>query len=676
MERLVKYALIKGLVDNEVREELLSQSPELNLDQSLAFIEAKEQGKRSHAALEGSVASSEVHRVSAYQQDKKEELLGGQDIKLKPCKYCGRTGHGESPSLSVIREKKCPAWNKECNHCHAKGQFKSRCPKNGFKVESGKVQEKKDMMCSLGMTGVAKKMMRVDKATLVGKLTEADLTKIKEPVPHFRFAENIMIQAPLPQPVLKVHLMVDIEFHKITGLRLPSTRRIKSVPLKLTADSGAQVTACNVDKLSLLGLRRKDLLSTAVGLECVNKGDANVLEVFFGKVVAEDDSGNTITAQSLVYVMKYGGDLLSREVLRQLGVLPPEFPKVRQFMSGGPAEKSKVDIVSVGDDDKETINQQAMFQPSGQCDPQSHLPCQCPMRTVVEVPVKLPVAAVPENRKQLEEWILSYYSPRPFNVCKRQPMPSTAGPPMKIFVDPAATPVRCTKPVPVPLHFRDQVKKDLLADEKRGVIERVPLGLQPTWMAKMLIQPKKDGRPRRVVDMSALTKVAKRELHHTRSPFKAACSVPGGVLKTTLDCVDGYHGVEMSFITEWGAFRYRRVPQGFGPSGDGYTRRTDDILSATPDKPGIVDMEKIVDDILIWSENIEEAFFRVCNVLSHAGKHGMVKNAAYLPALPLNEVSAFLFLGDSITAGDFGESSQLLGGITLLLSIDSDDAVK
>ena len=66
---------------------------------------------------------------------------------------------------------------------------------------------------------------------------------------------------------------------------------------------------------------------------------------------------------------------------------------------------------------------------------------------MVEVPESLPVAAKPENRKELEEWILKYYSPGPFNVCKRQPMPSTAGPPMKIFVDPAATPVRCTKPV-------------------------------------------------------------------------------------------------------------------------------------------------------------------------------------------------------------------------------------
>ena len=114
--------------------------------------------------------------------------------------------------------------------------------------------------------------------------------------------------------------MVDIEFQKKTGLRLPPTKRIRSVPIKLTADTGAQVTACNVDKLPMLGLRRKDLLSTTVGLECANKEDANVLGVFIGKVVAKDDSGNNIAVQSLVYVMKHGGDLLSREVLGQLGV--------------------------------------------------------------------------------------------------------------------------------------------------------------------------------------------------------------------------------------------------------------------------------------------------------------------------------------------------------------------
>ena len=113
-----------------------------------------------------------------------------------------------------------------------------------------------------------------------------------------------------------------------------------------------------------------------------------------------------------------------------------------------------MDEVTVGGNENEKTERQGGFQPPGQCDPQSQLPCRCALRTNVEVPDKLPVAAVPENRKKLEDWILQYYSPGAFNVCKRQPMPSTAGPPLKIFVDPAATPVRCTKPIPVPLRSK------------------------------------------------------------------------------------------------------------------------------------------------------------------------------------------------------------------------------
>ena len=36
---------------------------------------------------------------------------------------------------------------------------------------------------------------------------------------------------------------------------MPPTKKIRSVPIELTADSGAQVTTCNVDKLALLGWR-------------------------------------------------------------------------------------------------------------------------------------------------------------------------------------------------------------------------------------------------------------------------------------------------------------------------------------------------------------------------------------------------------------------------------------
>ena len=54
--------------------------------------------------------------------------------------------------------------------------------------------------------------------------------------------------------------------------------------------------------------------------------------------------------------------------------------------------------------------------------------------------------------------------------------------------------------------------------------------------------------------------MSRRELHHSRIPFNLVFSVPGGVLRTTLDCVDGYSGVEiaeedrgkMSFLTDGG----------------------------------------------------------------------------------------------------------------------------
>ena len=77
-------------------------------------------------------------------------------------------------------------------------------------------------------------------------------------------------------------------------------------------------------------------------------------------------------------------------------------------------------------------------------------------------------------------------------------------------------------------------------------------------------------------------------------------------MKSTLDCVDGYHRVPLAekdkhkttFITEWGRYRYTRCPQGYGSSNDGYTIWTDDILAGCPGKPEVLDYEKIVDDVI------------------------------------------------------------------------------
>jgi hypothetical protein len=59
-------------------------------------------------------------------------------------------------------------------------------------------------------------------------------------------------------------------------------------------------------------------------------------------------------------------------------------------------------------------------------------------------------------------------------------------------------------------------------------------------------------------------------------------------------------------------------------SGDSYTKHTDASLDDCPEKPSDNDYEKIFDDIIQWSESMEQSFFRICLMLSHCNKNGMV----------------------------------------------------
>ena len=75
---------------------------------------------------------------------------------------------------------------------------------------------------------------------------------------------------------------------------------------------------------------------------------------------------------------------------------------------------------------------------------------------------------------------------------------------MKIHVDPNAKPIAVHKPIPIPHHWQEQVKKDLDRDMKLGIIEKVPMGVPNTWQSRMVMVAKKSGKPRRTVDLSPL----------------------------------------------------------------------------------------------------------------------------------------------------------------------------
>ena len=104
--------------------------------------------------------------------------------------------------------------------------------------------------------------------------------------------------------------------------------------------------------------------------------------------------------------------------------------------------------------------------------------------------------------------------------------------------------------------------------------------------------------------------------------------MPPRTKETVLDAIDGYHSIPLdkesqpltTFITEWERFMYLRTPQGYLASGDTYPRKYNEIIKDIPCKL------KIVDDILVYDSNIEEAFYHTFDLLLQCAKNAIVLN--------------------------------------------------
>ena len=66
----------------------------------------------------------------------------------------------------------------------------------------------------------------------------------------------------------------------------------------------------------------------------------------------------------------------------------------------------------------------------------------------------------------------------------------------------------CRRPTKVPLYLREEVTARLEADLKNGTLESMPMGEKDTGCSRMVIKPKQNGRARRTVDLSGLSKAA------------------------------------------------------------------------------------------------------------------------------------------------------------------------
>ena len=216
-------------------------------------------------------------------------------------------------------------------------------------------------------------------------------------------------------------------------------------------------------------------------------------------------------------------------------------------------------------------------------------------------------------------------------------------PPLRICTDENANPKVVHTPSTVPLQL--------------GVIERVPVNCPVTWCSCMVVTSKSDGSPHRVVEFTESNKYTPR---HRASPWNIVSSTLPKKIKSVLDCWHGYHWVPLhpsdkhltTFVTEWGRYRYKTVPQDLISAGDAYTQRKAEIMT------GITDQETCVDDTILFDDSIEQNFFKVCEILTIGANGGCTFNPQKFQ-FGEEEVTflGFLITTDGIkTTGQFKDS--------------------
>jgi len=596
IEEEIKDQICKGLYDQEIRQAILSHHDQkLKLDELISFISTRELGKKSNVELnEGAQCS----KISAYRKAKFSEVK--EVTKTLPsntkCYWCGKTGHGYKAKPET-RHAKCPAYGNQCKNCKKENHFSEVC--NFHKKLSNKyITENKEDSSDNENTLLVNTVGEIETNSISSSHQNEATNSV--PIPHKEYTTNTGWEnrKPKQDPIIHVDVSTCQRSYESNQVKYPPSH---TICIPAVADTGARTTVAGTALVTSLGLTVEDLFPVKQRLCGANNTSLKILGGLFLSIRIQSQ-GSMNESKVLCYIQDDNPEnfYLSRTVCEELNLINTSFP-TPLTTSNNCVKIERNEVIA----------------------------CTCPLRSKPPpMPEELPYPPTEENREKLEQWLLKYYASSTFNTCEHQSLPMMDGPPLHIIVNKDATPHAVHTPIPVPAHWQKEVKQGLDRDVQLGVIEPVPWGTPTTWCARMITVAKKDGTPRRTVDLQHLNSASVRQTHHTQSPFHQASSVPHNTKKTVCDAWNGYHSIPIreddrdltTFITPWGRYRYRTAPQGYLAAGDAYTRRYDEIISEIPNKA------KVVDDTILWGSNMAESFFLTCKFLDKCGSNGIILN--------------------------------------------------
>ena len=156
-------------------------------------------------------------------------------------------------------------------------------------------------------------------------------------------------------------------------------------------------------------------------------------------------------------------------------------------------------------------------------------------------------------------------------------------------------------------HWRPRAEQIVRKMQKEGILVQVD-EVTPAVSVGFFVKKPHGSGIHFMCDYTGVNKVLERNIHHFPAPQQVWQRVTkGSKYFLACDLSAGYWQCELDYessllttcLTEFGKFRFTRLPMGASPSGDLFNQTTDNILE------GIKHMVKEVDDILLFSDSIE-----------------------------------------------------------------------
>ena len=575
---VIKDVILAGICDSEIKMSILGieEIEEKSVNDLIALIERKEKARKAYT-------QSEVAAMSSFKRSQ-------TSIIKQPSKM--------SPKIP------CPV----CKHLYRRYNGRNTKPFE-FCIECFRKRRKREpAQSNNSMT------TQCDDESVAALLQDKNVSKVHV----FNQFDNNDVASCDTNSLKRWLCNFSTREHPKLNLRI-SMNKSKFIPVICIADTGAQSNVWGMSDFLRAGFKKCDLEGTSMKITAANNNGIPIAGRFLADIEGDGPGGEIVSCKAMIYISEsVSGLFISFDTLISLNVVSNHFPVIGCCVSNKILETNH----AMG-----TVNAPQLIRIINSGCPTQ--PCSCPLRSSVpNRPLTLPFQPTVENIDKMRAWLLKFFESSTFNTCPHQPLQKMSGPPIEIHIDSNAKPRVCHIPARISLHWQDQVLQDIKRDQALGILEEVPYGEPAKWCHRMVVTRKQDGRPRRTVDLSPLNKYCKRETHTGDSPFHLARRIPPNVWKTVCDAWNGYHSVPLresdkhltTFITPYGRYRYRRAPQGFLSSGDGYNRRFSAILE------GFQQVERCIDDTIFYDRELENHWWRTIDFLIRVGKSGIVLN--------------------------------------------------